>query len=84
MVVVVPPAFNTFAKGLAPLSCNRSADPLGASFCLTGADEGVGSGIPNKSSILGVALDAAEGAVPFLSAVDEKGFANGFDAFCCS
>ena len=52
-------------------------------FPSAGAAAGAGSGIPNKSRILGVAFDAAGAAVP-LSAEDEKGLANGLDAFCCS
>ena len=73
------------AKGLAPDNCKRSAELLGGSLGATGAGAaaGAGSGIPNKSRILGVAFDAAGAAVP-LSAEDEKGLANGLDAFCCS
>ena len=37
-----------------------------------------------RSNILGVAFDAAGAAAVPLSADDEKGLANGFDAFCCS
>ena len=83
--VVVAPAFNTLAKGLAPDNCKRSAELLGGSLGATGAGAaaGAGSGIPNKSRILGVAFDAAGAAVP-LSVEDEKGLANGLDAFCCS
>ena len=73
------------AKGLAPDNCNRSAELLAGSLCTTGAAaEGAGSGIPNRSNILGVAFDAAGAAAVPLSADDEKGLANGFDAFCCS
>jgi hypothetical protein len=82
-VVVLPPAFNTFAKGLAPLNCNRSAEPLAGSFCFTGAVDGVGSGMPNKSRILGVAFEAVETGGSLFPA-DENGFANGFDVFCAS
>ena len=82
---VLAPAFNTLANGLAPDNCSRSAEFVAGSLCLTGAAaEGAGSGIPNKSNILGVALDAAGAAAVPLSAADEKGLANGFDAFCCS
>ena len=82
-VVVLPPAFNTFAKGLAPLNCNRSAEPLVGSFCFTGSVDGVGSGIPNRPRILGVAF-AAAGAGASVLPDDENGFANGFDVFCAS
>ena len=83
--VVLAPAFNTLAKGLAPDNCKRSAELLGGSLCTTGAAAaGAGSGIPNKSKILGVAFDAAGAAAVPLSAEDENGLANGFEAFCCS
>lgn len=80
------PVFNTLANGLAPLSCNRSADPLAVSFCFGGAADAaeVGSGIPNKSRILGVAFEETGAVVPLLSGAEENGLANGFDAFCCS
>ena len=86
VVVELTPVFNTLANGLAPLSCNRSADPLGFSFCFGGAADaaGVGSGIPNKSRILGVAFEETGAVVPLLSGAEENGLANGFDAFCCS
>jgi len=86
VVVELTPVFNTLANGLAPLSCNRSADPLAVSFCFGGAADAaeVGSGIPNKSRILGVAFEETGAVVPLLSGAEENGLANGFDAFCCS
>ena len=50
----VVPVFSTLAKGLAPLNCKRSVDPLGCSLLVAVVSEEVGSGIPNRSSILGV------------------------------